>query len=187
MNTTYKRRIPSPFQVMQNRAFDVQDARHPAREEIMKNVGTINLTATIEEDKDTLLLLRKIPGLIAYTCSLKIDGELISIGRGTATLNRINKFLERTVLAAKNASLVDAIVRATRVLDVLRTDKKEDIAPVKSVYQTSDVLASDKQKSYLLQLIETNVTNEDERNEWEGRMDSLTKDEASEAIQTFKK
>lgn len=190
MNTTYKRRIPSPFQVMQNRAFDVQDKKHPVREEVKKSVGTYNLTAIFEEDAQTLALFKHVPGLIAFICTLKRDNEIIGQGRGTAVLSKVNRFIERTTRIAFNASLIDAVVRSTKALDVLQTDlsdKKEDTIPVKSVYQTSDVPASDKQKSYLLQLIETNVTNENERNEWEGKIDNLTKDEASEAIQTFKK
>jgi len=45
-------------------------------------------------------------------------------------------------------------------------------------------LASDKQKAYLRQLISLNCE-EAEREQWEGQIDDLTKEEASEAIQRF--
>ena len=46
---------------------------------------------------------------------------------------------------------------------------------------------TDKQKSYLLQLIQSNVADEDDREQQISQLDELTRDEASEAIQSFKK
>ena len=46
-------------------------------------------------------------------------------------------------------------------------------------------LASDKQKSYLRELIRSNVFDEGKRKYWESQINQLTKDEASEKIQSF--
>ena len=56
---------------------------------------------------------------MAFKTTLKKEKQLLSIGYGSAVLNRLNKFVERTVLFAKNASLIDAMVRSTKILDAL--------------------------------------------------------------------
>ena len=182
--TTYKKSVPSPFQTMQKKAFDVQDNKHPAREYILKNMGVYSLTATFEEDMQTLATFRHIPGLIAFICTLKRDNEVIGQGRGTAVLSRVNRFIDRTVRIAFNSALIDAVVRSTKALDVLQldTENKDGITPI----QSTDVPASEKQKSYLLQLIDDNVTDDDERSQWEKKIKTISKDDASTAIQSFK-
>src|SRR3989344_9499230 len=92
--TTYKNRIPSPFQVAQKRTFEKKD---PLRAEIAKNIGTFNLTAIVEEDTQTLSSFKHIPGFIGFLCTLKKGNEVIGIGRGSAILNRMNKFVERGI------------------------------------------------------------------------------------------
>lgn len=172
-------------------AFDVQDKRHPVRKLIQKNVGAMNFTATIEEDGQTLALFKHIHGLVAFVCTLKRDNEILAQGRGAAVLNRVNRYVERTVYTAANASLIDAVVRATKVLDTLRLDTGSTIADnaVAETYKPVDGGGNitEKQKNYLLELIDANVTDEDERNQWEGRVGGLSREEASEAIQSFKK
>lgn len=168
---------------MQEKAFDVQSDKHPAREIIRKNIGVFNLTATFEEDTQTLTIFRHIPGLIAFICTLKRGNEVIGQGRGTAVLSRVNRFIDRTVRIAFNSALIDAVVRSTKALDVIDSPTSEQFdAPT----QTAEPAATDKQKSYLLELIDANVTNDDERKQWEKRIKSITKNDASTAIQAFK-
>ena len=99
----------------------------------------------------------------------------------------MNKFVERGVRYAFNASLIDAVVRSSKTLDALylKTIDQEDTGtPIEKLYENK---ISDNQKSYLRQLININVVDERERNRWESEIEDMTKDEASTAIQSFKK
>ena len=119
--------------------------------------------------------------------TLKLGDSVLSIGRGTAVLNRMNKFVERGVRYAFNASLIDAVVRSSKTLDALylkTIDQKDTGTQIEKLYENK---ISDNQKSYLRQLININVVDERERNRWESEIEDMTKDEASTAIQSFKK
>ena len=206
--TTYRRSVPSPIypsQVMP-KPFDLKDKRHPIHKEIQKIIGTINLTATIQEDSESLSLL-KTPGLVAFACFLKRDGELIAIGRGAAVLNRLSKYLERTVMQAANACLVDAVVKSTKILDTLRLDTSPAVSSGAITVDARDAKddytglelpetfnekpisqgITEKQKGYLRKLVAANIKSELERDRWESEIDNLTSAEASQAIQQFKK
>lgn len=129
---------------------NAQNKRSPAFEEIAKSIGVYNLVATIEEDKETLSLFNRVPGLIAFIATLKTaDGEILGIGRGTATLNRMSKYVDRAVCYAKNASLIDAMVRATRTLDALYL---EETSPQDNSNDVQN-FATEKQKNFLAKLV----------------------------------
>ncbi|MDO8496239.1 MAG: hypothetical protein Q7S43_02180 [bacterium] len=192
--TTYKPRpsIVSPFQRMRQKTDDVFNVRdnkqHPVRAEIAKCVGTINLTATIEEDSQTLSLFKHVPGLIAFTCHLKRGDDIIGVGRGASVLNKVNKYVEKSVHFAVNASLIDSVVRATKILDMLRLGAEPTVADnvVADEHKSRDegVGITPKQQNYLLELIQ-NISDEDERARWESQIGGFTREDASEAIQSF--
>lgn len=85
----------------------------------------------------------------------------------------------------------------TRTVNTLRTDtskqsydyKKE--AMLDDAYEVRDShnarMISEKQKKFLLELIHTNIQNEDERRLRESQIEEFTKEEASRAIQSFQK
>jgi len=141
---------------------------NPIQEEMAKNVGTYNITAIIEEDKETLATLKNVPGLIAFLCTLKIGNEVISVGRGSATINQMNKFVSRGVRYSFGNSLVDAVVRGIKNMDALyfktihqpETKIKEEFDLERrdepAFYGDEDMpqFATDKQKKFLVQLLE---------------------------------
>lgn len=188
MNTAYKSRVPSPFQVARKPVYTYKKevAKDTVQEEINKLLGTYQFSATFEEDTQTATTLKHIPGIVAFVCTLKKGDKIIGQGRGTTVINQVNRFIVRTINYAFNASLVDAVVRSTKILDVFRPDAQPhawngaDNAP-----EESFVGITDKQKSYLLQLIQTNVTDEDEREGLVSQIDEFTKEEASQAIKRF--
>lgn len=196
-NATYKSRpyitSPSPYQQNRKVAFDVSGKTHPVHEEIQKLLGSYNLAITFEEDTQTIGMFKHIPGIVSFLCTIKKGDQVIGQGRGTAVISRMNKYIERTVHTAFNASLIDGIVRATKVLDALQPDAisqpydtgAEESYPVKGSYEFD--MITDKQKSYLLQLIYTNVMDGDERERQAANVDQLTREEASDAIQSLKK
>jgi hypothetical protein len=181
--TTYKNRIPSPFQMKERKVFTRKD---PLREEIEKNIGTFNLSVTVEEDTDTLSLFKHVPGpIIAYIATLRKGSEVVGIGRGSAILSRINKFVDRAVRYAFNASLIDSVVHSAKMLDALYLKGNTEEEMNKMDYPSE--LATERQKSYLRELINVNVIDDKEKDQWESQIDELTKDEASEKIQFFVK
>lgn len=120
MKTNYKNRIASPYQMLGEKTFRVRDKKSPVQEEVEKNTGTFNLTVDVKEDKETISSFKHIPNLISFITTLKNENsEIVGIGRGSAVINRLNKFVERTVRFAFNASLIDAVVRSTKILDAL--------------------------------------------------------------------
>jgi hypothetical protein len=182
--TTYQNRIPSPFQTQTLR-------RDPLQEEIDKNVGSFTLTAVVEEDKQTRASFKHISGFIAYVCTLKRGNEIIGVGRGSAILTRMNKWVDRAIRSAYAGSVIDAVIRATRTLDAMYLQSNDQKNPGYVNEETNDIdyspeMATEKQKSYLLQLVHMNIEDEDERSHWESEIAEMTKEEASAKIQSFR-
>lgn len=196
MNTAYKPRIASPYHVAKNPPFDISARNHPVRREILKHVGKINLSVDFREDTETVRMLN-ISGLIAFVCTIEQNGKVIGIGRSNAILSETSKYFDRVIQSASNYSLVDAISKLIRTVDTLRTDTSkqsydyEKEAMLDDAYKVKDPhdagMISEKQKKFLLELIHTNIQNEDERRLRESQVDDFTREEASRAIQAFQK
>lgn len=190
MNTTYKTRVPSPFQVTRKPSYQKDVAKtDTVQEEVNKLLGTYQFSATFEQDTQTATTLKHIPGLIAFICTLKKGDKVIGQGRGTTVINQTNRFIVRTINFAFNSAIIDAVVRSTKILDVFRPDvvphpwNGPNIDTPESYSSGENI--TDKQKSYLLQLIQTNVDDEDERENLVAQIDEYTKEEASQAIKRF--
>lgn len=197
MNTKYQNRVKSPYQpTIKRDVYDVSNKNHPVREVINKCIGNYNIIASFEEDRETVAKLKN-PSIVAFTCTIKRDGNVIGIGRGHSALSPVNKYIEKTVHTAFNYSLIDAISKTTRIIDALHTDKTEmsstshDVKELESNNYTAietcgAEMITDKQRNYLLELINVNVSDSEERDRWSSQISEFTKEEASEAIQTFK-
>ena len=198
MNTKYTttKRIASPYQsaTAKREVFDVTNKDHPVREIINRYTNSsINLSLSFEEDKETVAKLKN-DSIVAFTCVIKKGDRILGIGRGHSSLSPLNKYLERTVYTALNYSMIDSLSKATRVLDAFHTGQdlplQSVVEPVVSKgYEVQDSyssdMISDKQKSYLQELINVNV-DEDEREGMLTQLDDLSKQEASDMIQSFK-
>lgn len=196
MNTAYRTRVPSPFQVTRRPYIQPVEKTDTVREEIQKLLGTYQFSATFEEDTQTVATLKHIPGLVAFLCTIKKGDKVIGQGRGTTVINQVNRFIVRTINFAFNASLVDAVVRSTKILDVFRPDAVQhpwngaDTAKPAAYreaerYDSGDDGITEKQKSYLLGLIQTNVADEDDREQQIAQLGEMTREEASVAIKSF--
>ena len=179
-----KYKIKSPYQPK-------AEKKDPLQAEIDKNVGSFTITAVVEEDKATRTSFRHIPGFIAYLCTLKKGNAIIGVGRGSAILTRMNKWVDRAIRSAYAGSVIDAVIRATRTLDAMYLQSNDQKNPGYLNEETTEIdytpeMASERQKSYLASLVHTNIEDEDERNQWLGDLESLTKEEASEKIQYFR-
>ena len=191
-NTTYNnKRILSPLQPRIQPVIDIRNENHPAREIIRKLCTTShNLKITFEEDVSTLDHFRHIPGFIAILCKFTKDGQTIAFGRSCSVFSRMNKQVERTISSAINGSFLSAANNATKVFEALRMSQPEEetgqkFEEMNNQLQYRDDPASSKQKSYLLQLIDSNVENEDERDQLKSEVDRISKEKASEMIEGF--
>jgi len=101
---------------------------------------------------------------------LKEGWASFGIRRGMSVVNRLNKYLDKSINYAANAALIDSVVRATKMLDVLHIDftkqntvAKTQVAPVESVEQESYyepreskfVPITPRQRGYLVKLLES--------------------------------
>ncbi len=185
--TTYKNRIPSPFLASKKpyTPANVSDS-DTVREEVKKLLGTHQFTATFEEDAQTATALKHIPGIVAFLCTIKKGDKIIGQGRGTTAINQVNRFIVRTINYAWNASLVDAVVRSTKILDIFRPDTAPhpwaNNQPQKQDDYAGDTPITAKQKELLTSLIYQHVGNEDEQERRLQEAESLSKDDAGEMI-----
>ena len=144
MTTDYRNSVPSSFRATRN-------DKIPTLEEVTRSIGVYNLTATVEEDIETLATFKHVPGLIAFICTLKKGNDVIGIGRGTATLNRMSKYVDRAVCYAFNASLIDAMVRSTKTLDAIylnSTSKTETYSSNKNISLEEPELEVENNQTY---------------------------------------
>jgi hypothetical protein len=187
MTTIYKKPAASPYHAMKRSTYAVQETEHPVRREIAKLLGNYAIIATVEEDLQTMATFKHVPGLVAFLCTISKDGEVIGQGRGTATFNPNAKGVSRTVKLAFNGSLIDAMIRSTRVLDTF-TDDMGSGGSFGTAYEPREIEAiTDRQKSYLRQLIASRIADEAERDQMMSELETMTKDDASAVIQNFTK
>lgn len=198
MNTvTFKPRIASPYQVAKKHPFDISSSNHPVRKEIMKHVGKFDLTVAFREDVEMAGLL-KTQGLIAFICEVSQNGKILGVGRSNSLISETSKYFEKVIQSSRDYSLVDAISKLVRATDTLKVNTSKPSydyqkeAMIDDAYKARDSyrkeeMATEKQKSFLLQLIHTNITNKDELALRSSQVDEFTRSEASHAIQAFQK
>ncbi|MCK4918338.1 MAG: hypothetical protein KAS02_00945 [Candidatus Pacebacteria bacterium] len=182
--------MADPFspQQLETRNFDYTRKDHPVRKIIEENIGSFDINVSVKEDKENLSLL-KTPGLIFFLCLLKVNNKVIGSGRGSSRINKDNKLITRAVRFAFGASILDAVAKTVRTSNFLRPNKKEatpfSIEDLDRKDQTTKMITNN-QKRYLLELIHSNISDDEQIVKWESNLEDFTKQEASEAIQKFK-
>lgn len=162
--------------------------QHPIRAEIEKHLGVYDITATFEEDMQTSAIFNH-PGMIAYLCTLKIGAKVIGQGRGMSVLSQSNRYIANSVKFAFSSALTDACVRAGKFPNAfIKGDS--DVVPTFGMntdsYSASTYQATDSQKKFLKQLIDSKVDNEDEKNQLFSNLDTMSKQDASDLIAKLK-
>lgn len=195
--TMYKPRGNYQYRSSKPRQYETSSMKDPIGDEVNRLCGLYQLTAKIEPDRSTLDLFKgKIQNFVAFLCSIERNGELLGQGRGTATIGsgQYSRYITRGVHAALSASLVDAVVRSTKIgvllPDSLSASSQSKGVSAMDVFKNREMnsyedILSDKQKSYIMELV-SNLS-DDERQRYEGMIDSLSRSEASELIQTLRK
>jgi len=114
-----------------------------------------------------------------------MDGKILGVGHGATAISKINRGLERALFGCLNGALMSSINVACKSLDAIRLEgSQEQLGEAYRTPQGQEAqLASDKQKSYLRELILVNCEDDTDRQERINQLDTLTKQEASEQIQ----
>lgn len=181
MNTiTYKRRYQGNYGTVQ--APEPTPQVHPIKAEIAKHIGSFSFTATFEEDRETIDAFKN-EGLIAYRCVLKHEDKIIGIGRGLNVLGAENRYLSKSVRWAFSGALISAVSNAVKFPDLSGTPTSDFGANSSDL--ASSFMATEKQKSYLTELI-GNMADEDEREAIMSQLSTMSKEDASELIQQLK-
>ena len=191
MNTIYRPKVNYHMQIAGTNTFNTTDRKHPIQEELLKVSGTHSFEATFAIDTEMMNKFKAIPGIVGIICHLKRDGKIVSEGRGTAALSKLNRSVERTTNFVHRSAFVDAIMRYTRILEALDTGneiKQDGFINLDELFGDEEVIpATEKQKTYLLELVQSNVYSNEERSKWREEINAkgFSKEDASTAIQSF--
>jgi|GEM_PF-6890205 len=139
-------------------------AQHPAQEAIEAHIrqfeGAYNVTAHFEMDRDSMRLFRRGNKIVvAFICTLKGENEIcLSQGRGLSFISYDgDRYVQKAILYARNASLIDCAMRASRLSTIFPSDELEEGNTATGAQRQSVVVnkPSEKQVNYLKSLMET--------------------------------
>ena len=157
------------------------------------------LTASFERDFESLKSFPDAKGLVIYKCVLtRGDGSVAGEGRGAAVLDRNNNDINKCIKMSEKSSFVSATLRAT-FLSSDFTQDLESMPEFRDHFKESDgneeveivkpenevLMATDRQKSYLNQLIRDNINDEGAQERALEELETATRHEASEMIASF--
>lgn len=190
-NTTYQRRRS----YSSSRPYGYQDEPkgHPATEAITELLtqyeGSYNIRAEFTKDEESMRLFKRENSIvIGFICTLYDEtGRCLSQGRGISFIGyQGEKFVQRAILYARNASLIDCAMRASKLSTVFINDDKErgGNQDTGNYYLSPDNKPSEKQLNYLQSLIESLPS--DEQNDLLARLPQMNKSDVSEIINNLK-
>jgi hypothetical protein len=165
-------------------------------QDAIKCLGTYSFTATFSLDNQTLEQFKHVPGLISFLCVLRRGSEVIGEGRGVGKLSSVNKYIERTLVYSRNASFLDAVTRSIKMFDTFPivnqmkdgnsvTEEDKQISIIENITPISGTKISEKQRTYLIGLVEKRVIDKEERHRWQNKINNFSKNQASQAIKSF--
>lgn len=143
----------------------VRTPAHPAQEAVNSIIkqyeGKYPLTAQFVLDEESMALFKRSNSVVvAFICSIFDENEkCISRGRGLSFASYENGgHIQRQILYARNASMIDSVARASRLSTIFAGDDKENgeyASSPRSHAITQQNKPSEKQVRYLRSLIET--------------------------------
>lgn len=172
----------------------VQRKQHPAQAAIEAQIqqfeGEYKITAHFERDVDSMRLFgRNNKIVVGFTCTLNDDetGDCLSQGRGLSFISfEGDRYVQRAILYARNASLIDAAMRASKLTTIFASDEIDESQGVnQGGYRTPvENKPSDKQVNYLKSLMETLPSNE--QNDLISRLPQMNRYDVSQLINNLK-
>lgn len=176
--TTTKRRYQGNYAAM-----PPEPEVHPIKAEIQKNIGSFTFVAKFERDEEAHTAFNN-DGLIAYKCVLSTpEGKILGIGHGLNVLSQSNRWISKSVKWAHSGAFIAAVSNAVKFPD-LSGDPTSDFGMSSNDIESA-FMATDKQKSYLTELI-ANMADEDERDAMMNELSTMSKERASELIGQLK-
>lgn len=173
-----------------------------------KLASIYNLSAFFERDRDVLEMFGSPNGLVAFICNLQNrEGVTVGQGRGADSLDKNGNDPNKTIKLAQKRAYIDAVIRATGLSDIFTQDL-ETVYPTDQVNEHSyedqrewvktivgeqqdvqrgapsyDSTLTEKQRKYIVNLINSRISDEQEREQRLAEMENLNRKEASEWIQ----
>lgn len=192
-NTSYQRRRTYSSSRPSYQVASDADNAHPAEATIHKLLsgyeGTYGIKAEFTKDEDSMRLFKRDKSIvIGFICTLYDEnGRCLSQGRGLSFISfQGEKYIQRAILYARNASLIDCVMRASKLSTVFSGDDKEEGSRGGdgNYYLPPDNQPSEKQISYLKNLIETLPA--EEQNDLLTRLPQMNKYDVSQLINNLK-
>ncbi len=179
---------PSPYSKIQKNTDLMTKNKMTLEEAIKSKLGRITISAEVLEDSDTICELQ-VPNIVAFLCKISVNGRVIAIGRGSSIITPQFKVIERVVGSACSSALIDGFVRSARSIESLNLATRlpnSQPPELKAKYEEPETTpATDKQLNFLRQLINTRIVDEDEREAKLSALENVSKDDASDMIQSF--
>ena len=169
-------------------------AEHPAQKAIEAQIrqyeGEYKVTCHFEMDKASMGLFRRGNKIVvAFICTLKDEetGMYLSQGRGLSFISYDgSRYINKAILYARNASLIDCTMRASRLSTIFPSDELEEGTTANGEPKEAVVVnkPSDKQVNYLKSLIE--VLPGDEQNNLLSQLPQMNRYDVSQLINNLK-
>lgn len=171
----------------------VPPRQHPAQAAIQEHIkrfeGEYNLVAEFAMDTDSMRLFgRQNKVVVGFICTLRDDaGNCLSQGRGLSFIGyQGDRYVQRGILYARNASLIDCAMRASKLSTIFASDEEEeaktgDTGGYKVPVENKP---SDKQVSYLKSLMESLPNGE--QNELMTQLPQMNRYDVSQLINNLK-
>lgn len=187
-NTTYARR-PT-----QRRTYHTPtQAQHPAQEAVESVIrqyeGEFQLRAQFIKDEPSMTVFRRPNSVVVgYICRLfDSENRCLSEGRGVSIISfQTGRYINKAILYARNASLIDCVSRASKLSTVFASDEEEGSEVSHSNYASNppEQQPSEKQVKYLRSLIETLPS--DEQTDLLTRLPQMSRYDVSQLINNLK-
>jgi hypothetical protein len=187
-NTTYARR-PT-----QRRTYHTPtQAQHPAQEAVESVIrqyeGEFQLRAQFIKDDASMTVFRRPNSVVVgYICRLfDSENRCLSEGRGVSIISfQTGRYINKAILYARNASLIDCVSRASKLSTVFASDEEDGSEISQNSYASNppEQQPSEKQVKYLTSLIETLPS--DEQTDLLTRLPQMSRYDVSQLINTLK-
>jgi hypothetical protein len=166
---------------------------HPAQAAIEAHIrrfeGSYTLTAEFAMDTESIRLFkRENKVVVAFVCTLRDDqGNCLSQGRGLSYIGyQGDRYVQRGILYARNASLIDCAMRASKLSTIFASDEdgEENGQNPGGYHIPVENKPSEKQVSYLKSLAESLPSNE--QSDLMTRLPQMTRYDVSQLINSLK-
>ena len=169
-------------------------AQHPAQEAVEAQIrqfeGEYKVSCHFAMDTDSMRLFRRGNKIVvAFICTLKDEetGMSLSQGRGLSFISYDgSRYINKAILYARNASLIDCTMRASRLSTIFPSDELEEGATANGETKEAIVVnkPSDKQVNYLKSLMESLPG--DEQNNLLSQLPQMNRYDVSQLINNLK-